>query len=126
MTRQEAFNSAYLGVIAQGGPAADLNGQSCLYRKVMKDGSVRKCNFGHLIPDDLYSKEFESQKASMIMHKLPKTIHFDCSDEFMNSLQRCHDYSTRDTISDSEFLDAYRRRMRYFAVEYGLTVPEDV
>lgn len=132
MTRQEMFDKAYLGVMAQGCASYDTDRQLCMYRG--PNGTA--CGVGQLL-DDETAKLFDDQEHSairdIVFHatddedgdpelakRIPAFVFSDV--EFLDRLQCAHD-SARAQFS-SDFAFEFDRRMREVARKYGLTVPE--
>jgi hypothetical protein len=108
LTRQEIFDKAVGGVIAQGALAMD--GTACCYRT--DDG--KKCAIGQLIDDEFYHRSLEGYGAgsSTVMKALLRSG-VDALDAMISYLQDAHDNS-RD-IAD------FKRRARKIAANYGLS-----
>jgi hypothetical protein len=121
---QNAFNTAYLGLIKQGMPAIGRYG--CSYRG---DGNTC-CAVGMLIPDALYDPRFESTSVSSLLRD---RYDFRCAigltDEMLESgdiesllsgMQAAHDRALR----GERWVEEFTTRMREIAGDFGLTVPE--
>lgn len=117
MNKQEIFDKVYLGLKSQDFKPSML-GTSCAYRG--KDGL--KCAVGHLIPDELYDPTWEESGGTAV-YNLPSNVKqflgiFNQEDlEFIDGLQWVHD-----SCEFSE--DDMQTRLKNFASEKGLTVPE--
>lgn len=132
MTHQEAFTKAYLGLKAQGFERAITGreseyGPACMYRT--DDG--KKCAFGHLIPDELYTPKFEGNSVHYFFNPLGlydedketkkaaiKIVEelFDEGDaSFLRQLQICHD--------DGNTPPLMKQLLEQFAFENNLTIP---
>lgn len=105
-TKQEAFNTSYLGVIGQGGFSRDDD--ACMYR----GPNGLKCGIGWLI-DDETAKGIEGKGIDRLPDVIAK---IGLSDGFLLQLQFAHDHA-RD-------MPDYRRRMADIASEHNLTIPE--
>ena len=119
MTRQEYFDRAARGIIAQGHPAFGKlasGSASCLY--LAPDGS--RCAVGfHLedLPKETLSYFNRAGGVGDIPEEdLPEFIAEDLS--FFEALQTAHDSAQR---SSEDFLDNVRARMRLVASEYALS-----
>ncbi len=114
-TRQEAFNIAYLGLKAQGFERAIANDSSCRYRA--PEG--KKCAFGHLLSDKLYTPAFEGRTATAVINELNrcKTKHpFRIEDrDFYDNLQQVHD--------EGNTLEVMQKGLKLFAKNNNLTIP---
>jgi len=64
LTRQEIFDTAYIGLRNQNFEHSIAGGQ-CVYRS--SGPFVNKCAFGHLIPDNQYSPELEGRSADALL-----------------------------------------------------------
>ena len=116
---QEHFNIAYLAVIKQGKPAVNDLG-NCVYRA--PDGS--KCALGHLIKDEDYKKEMDSNNgldANSVIKDF-ELKDFDNSTNFYSCLQSCHDCA-HDGDPDN-FIIKFKQLMAFLARDFGLTIPE--
>ncbi len=124
--RQDHFNKAYLGVIAQGGPSYDRNVQdgvgSCLY--LAPNGN--KCAVGHI----LTKKELEDfgdfiggvgELANRM--GLGPDHPFKSDEDFYAGIQNIHDRLDVD-VEGSEFIPYFKRHMMAFALEYNLQLPK--
>ena len=122
LNRQKVFDTAFIGAKEQGfghslGPAND---GTCAYRG--KNG--RKCLIGHLIPDDRYTMNLESDgPIDLAVKGIFGTGYGEVSAEpkekeedagFLRALQMVHDYSTFDMKKD----------LKEFAEKWNLTIPE--
>ena len=105
MDKQTIFNQVLTGMRAQG----------CLGSKAYLDDQGKKCAIGILIPDNLYSKEFEdyvpAQVLARIGYAVPDDIQFD-DRWFLSYIQNYHDGSK--SLDDFEFF------MKLTAKKYGL------
>lgn len=118
---QEVFDFAVGKVIEQGVPA--MYARECVYRA----SYGRKCAFGHLIPDSLYTDEFENLSAVTI---LAKQAHPHYSSALAASLgrhsflieemQRAHDRAAKYT-QGADFVNNFRHRAEAVAKGHGLT-----
>jgi hypothetical protein len=99
MNKQEAFDTACRGIIAQGKKSADETG-SCLYRS--KDGC--KCAIGHLIPDEEYEPRMENKMIISYftwIKSLNEIRKSENGELFLHELQRAHDKCYYDQIAKS-------------------------
>jgi len=115
MTRQEMFDKAYLGVIAQG-RLGKTSGGTCSYTITGEDGKQLHCGIGLLLsPSTLellrvMDKNFSP--VASILRNIPEPL-----DAFLAiEIQRAHDNA--DTVA--EFLDD----MKVIASNLGLRLPE--
>lgn len=119
LTRQEIFDKAVGGVIAQGGASITYDGDAynygkfgekaeCQYRTT-PTGAKRACTVGQLIADENYTAELENEIADSlkIRHAFPD-INCVCDEDFLLHLQICHDDATMFAANDEEFLVAFR------------------
>ena len=110
--KQTLFDRGIGGIIDQGGPSMDQDGEDCVYR----DGSGRKCAIGHLIGDEHYKPSFEgaamfnkNEKTRSIIRAVSKTtgisegVLWEEADEFLEALQQLHDTNARG-FSMSDFI----------------------
>lgn len=128
MTKQEIFDKALSGIIAQGGQCIGDDGR-CAYRI-----GDNKCAIGHLIPDDLYWHGMEMRGIQCILSLSPNlagclgfsqelTFYRDTlqGDEnrkhllFLIDLQRAHDGSMTKTT-----LEVIIKNFKDVAIKHGL------
>lgn len=122
LNRQNAFNTAYNGVIAQGKPSVIIFENEklpiCAYRS--NDGC--KCNVGHLIPDDKYDPRMENLSFNVLNRDFP--LFDDKDSRFLREMQQAHDiifYNTSMHEKDNcVFIENYKKAMKSFAGRYGL------
>lgn len=117
--RQDHFNKAYLGVIAQGEPA--INGSLCSY--LTPKGS--KCSVGHILTEEelkLYGHCKGPVRDLYVAMGMPKDHPFDTDRSFYEDMQEVHD----DLMYErgAEFVSFFKRDMKLFAAKYKLEVPE--
>lgn len=124
MNRQEVFNRAYLGILAQGCPS--LRSGMCAYRGV---GDV-KCAIGHNIPDKKYNFDFEGRSPNYLLNRtvgstISKLIGCQTQDDvaFARRLQRVHDSLAAIIKPNDKFIYSFKEEMTIFATEHGLEVP---
>ena len=117
MNMQEAFDKAYLGVVAQGEPSLGRNRLRCKYRGDKK----ARCPIGFLIEDKDYKRSMEGIKIDFLLYnrKLPDYLS-SLNVVFLVMLQRAHDEAT----SYSDFTEQFKRNMNRIALIYELKVPE--
>ncbi|RWB08802.1 MAG: hypothetical protein EOQ39_18685 [Mesorhizobium sp.] len=117
MNKQEAFNTAYAGVIKQGKPSATKSG-GCLYRGPNR----RKCGIGQLLTNK-EAEGLDSRDTSSVRHLLRGGFlpnRFKSADvDFFEDLQSAHDQAA----DHSDFLDHFRNNMARVANHYKLKVP---
>lgn len=117
-TRQQLFDNAYKGVIAQGRPAYNDATDSCMYR----GPDNTKCGIGHSIPDYKYRKSLENRGATASEVMAAANINPDDM-TFARQLQGCHDNAAIGTNTTRRFLESFNRRMTALAQSYSLEVP---
>lgn len=109
MTRQEMFDKAARGVIAQGGLSVDPNTERCLYIY-----GKRRCAVGHLLSSE------DARKADLARSNVGSLVRaglLQADDkDFLIDLQRAHD-----ACVTADFPASFRRRMRAVARQYGLS-----
>lgn len=110
MTMQEAFNTAYRGVMSQGGKS--MIGTSCRYRA--PDG--RKCGVGWLLDDDT-AMRLDMAKGPGIKDHPEAAGRLGLPMGFLLYLQHAHD-TAKDDLSD------FPARMAAIAKRFGLEMPE--
>lgn len=120
MNRQEAFEKAYKGIVAQGCAARSPHG-ACLYRG---PGNT-KCAIGHLLTDEQIVKHNIPEglgasflPRSLLEELLPGDIG---APMFFGDLQSVHDGAAH---AEGKFIDAFNSRAGAFASNYDLVVPE--
>lgn len=117
-TRQELFDNAYKGVVAQGRPAYDDATDSCMYR----GPDNTKCGIGHSIPNYKYRKAMENRGATAdVILTAARIAPEDTT--FARRLQACHDDAAISTSTLPQFLESFNRRMTVLAQSYHLEVP---
>ena len=119
--RQDHFNKAYLGVIAQGEPAVDKATGRCQY--LSESGS--KCNVGHILTDEELEKwgDFAGGVTHLCHEKIGSKEHPIRSDkDFYIDMQEVHDNLY--TFTGSYFVGQFKQNMKLFAAKYKLEVPE--
>jgi hypothetical protein len=130
MNKQEAFNTAYNGIKAQGFKQSLLNNGSnmCAYRS--PDGL--KCAVGHMISDEQYNSDFETKIASFVLEKLGISL-TEKEDNFVTALQCAHDGNyyggffeqlserTRNLMTPEKM----KERLEIVANRYNLEIPKD-
>lgn len=111
VTLQELFDQAWRGLAAQGWQSSWSDGR-CAYR----GENGRRCAVGHLIHDDEYSPGMEGLEVHALAEegKLPARLVPHAWE--LDAIQDCHDHAYN--------LADMKRRMRSFAAQRGLTVPE--
>src|SRR5688572_22787664 len=116
MTRQEMFDTAARGVIAQG--RASCQGYGCLYRLKAGGKVVAKCGVGHLIPDELYDQEMEGFSVQKLQGRYPGLLRNE--HDLLRDIQRAHAGAAIVSAYGSPFLSSFRKRMRDVACTHGL------
>lgn len=119
--RQEHFNKAYLGVIAQGEPAVDKATGRCQY--LSESGS--KCSVGHILTEEelkLYGHCKGPVKDLYVAMGKPKDHPLDTDRPFYKDMQEVHDNLY--TFTGSYFVGQFKQNMKLFAAKYKLEVPE--
>lgn len=143
MTRQEIFNTVYIGLRTQGfkqSRAAEAQLNLCLYRH----GNM-KCAFGHLIPDSVYHPVLEDKRARFLLSGLyiTKLKHdmilsnentknelsiFEKFKEWSDSVISPHDHEFIEyllKIHDSYHVpEAMKEHLENFGKKYNLKIPE--
>lgn len=116
MNNQEAFNKIWQHFIVEGNPQSMVNSfeGTCAYRGI--NGPNAKCAVGCLIPDELYSKDFEYRKINYLMEAYSeiRELFSGVNLDFLKECQYWHDYRF------SELPDALVK----LATKWNLTVPE--
>lgn len=130
LTRQEIFDKAVGGVIAQGGAsieyedgAYDYGAPDCRYR-AGPTGTERACGIGQLIHDEHYSSDLEGMPVNCVeapFRYVLVNIDIDHDRDFLACLQNCHDDATRDARSDTDFLHRFRSGAKGLAANYNLS-----
>lgn len=120
--KQDIFNKAYLGLASQGFRRSmkvlELEkGENhlCAYRG--DDGL--KCAIGHCIDDKNYKPSLETRGAQELEVRQAMGLKGRLNSDdrcFLGGLQGCHDYTSH--------ADLMQDRLREFAAEYSLTVPD--
>lgn len=115
--RQQALNTAYAKIVAQGQPAIDRG--MCCYRSPLG----YKCAVGWLIPDDRYTSKMEG--------KIPQSGNDVCEaispgmmgDDiiFLQDLQRCHDRHSDPT--GDQFVGRFQDEVNRLCEKYNLQSP---
>lgn len=126
--RQDHFNKAYLGVIAQGEPAVwkAQGATNCMY--LTKTGS--KCGVGHTLTE----KELEKYgnylgSVDYLWQEMKRggdadeDHHFYHDLDFYQDLQEVHDNLM--SYEGGEFVESFKYYMASFAQRYNLTVPDE-
>ena len=122
--RQDHFNKAYLGVIAQGECSGKISGKNftCMY--LSPTGS--KCAVGHILSEQEL-KDFGGYlggvKDLWMVMGYDEDHPFYSDYDFYNDLQDVHD--TLQGGSGPEFVMTFKYDMRRFAERYKLTVPDE-
>lgn len=131
MTPQEIFNKAYLGVIAQGGPA--MSGIHCVY--LTDDG--KRCAIGHAIKDIVNDnnpalkirksffwlvRAFEEVGDNSIsfLKEINKAAHRSKLG-LIGRIQGCHDNVAH--YFSGDFVEEYKSRMADVARDFSLEIP---
>lgn len=132
---QAIFDFALEAMRKQGEPAYE-RGQ-CRYRARVND-SVRKCAFGHFIPDALYSVGMEGKSCREVLltddalrdhfnAQFPGHTAMDMTltrGALISSIQGAHDASIPTSLRREPFLDQFEPRMKDIAHQFKLTYKE--
>jgi hypothetical protein len=113
MTRQEMFNRAAQGILAQGCASYDTDRQACMYR----GPNNTKCAIGYLMPDGKYSFSLEYIAPYNKDVQKAAGIKWNQAD-FAVRLQQCHDEAAIKT--GGIFIERFIGNMREFARHYKL------
>jgi hypothetical protein len=118
MNNQEAFDTAYAAIIAQGKPSMIKKYNSCRYRH-----RGLKCAVGALIPDNLYKKGMEGKTVSSFYSvdgEFPEvaSIFKNVSNYLLLDLQLAHDEYAGDTET---FIEEFKTRMSVIAKKHNLS-----
>lgn len=111
MSLQEIYDTAKAGLEKQGWERSINKKGGCLYR----GPNGTKCAFGHLIPDDVYTKALEDVPVYELLKRKNLTKMFAflggldySTDEkkvhFLDKMQQIHDMSTDPQYMKSDFL----------------------
>ena len=110
-TRQEILDKTAEHLFKQGCPAivAATNEKSiCYYRHHIDNGNTLMCAVGALIPDEMYTSEFEGKSIDNLMHRFDHlriynnvlhNIFNPVDSQFLREIQHIHD-SSRYEIND--------------------------
>lgn len=113
MSSQEVFNIVYKHLLQQGRQSFDPTIALCAYRS--KDGL--SCAVGCLLTDEEYISKMEGKNISYLMNNnlFPGRLipHID----LLSDLQEIHDHQDSDVWEDC---------LKQCAVEYSLTIPDEV
>lgn len=120
MTRQEIFDTAYIGVLKQGRQSLMPSG-ACAYR----GSNGLKCALGFMIDDDTAEKWESIGAVDSLINRhndgritLPTwVVQYK---NLLMSIQEAHDRAT-----DPEgFVEYFSAEMQYIASQYKLTIPQ--
>lgn len=120
MTKQEIYNIAKTGLLAQNQKAIELQTGCCKLRALTNDGKTTKCSIGHLIPDKLFDRMMDNSALDMLVDNYPflaeylyaTDIDFEFHQlRFITGLQAIHDRH-----DPKEWPDEFTR----FAEKWGL------
>jgi hypothetical protein len=109
MTKQEIFDTVYLGMKSQGFRQS-VKGFDCRYRNKRKK---LKCTAGWLIPDQEYNAR---KMEGLTIHELSFFANHEHLD-FIDELQYLHD--------ESMMIEEMRWRLQKLGCEHGLRIPDD-
>lgn len=122
--RQDHFNKAYLGVIAQGEPSVNTTEGTCVY--LSPHGS--KCAVGHILSAEelerygYFQGAVDSLWGRMRDEGFADYDHPFYSDrDFYFDMQEVHDGLMHE--SGPEFVMAFKTKMKLLAYKYKLEVP---
>lgn len=111
MTPQQLFDTAYMGLVAQGERAYDRNRGSCRYRT----GTGLKCAIGMAIPDDQYLPAMDNGLLGFV--EVLDVIGMDRDHQDLATfIQYAHDYSDSD-----DFIQTLRDNFYAVAMTEGLS-----
>ena len=116
MTLQQAFNAAYIGVLAQG-----CKSTSDVEEGLYNDGKGNKCNIGHTMPEGTDVTDWNHRVVVELLEaRHPSVAHLSGIDHSdLTEFQDCHDK----TELGAAFIGRYTVNMEYFARRRGLTIP---
>lgn len=123
MRKQAMFDAAFRGVIAQGKPSM-LPGSTTMAAYHGADNC--KCNFGHVIPDDLFDPSWETKRACLLLESYPKLAEFleygaEPDGKFAFAFQAAHDLPASKSLHDGmDFIAEYVIAMRKLADKFCL------
>lgn len=116
MTKQETFDLAVAGVLAQGGPAVTDLGR-CQYR----GAGNTKCAAGHLIPDALYTRDMDDG-GQIVTNEIARKVILDLGhdQDLVEALQTAHDEPANAGWRGERYLEAFRAACVRVAAQFGL------
>lgn len=126
MNRQELFEKAARGLLAQDGRSTRSNEKGEVLGCAYRGPNGRKCAIGHLIPDELYSSGMECRSAYGVLgmngnvlitarDQLRAHLGIETEDDvrFLSDLQQVHDSCWFwDNIKDHLALFAQKNRLK--------------
>jgi hypothetical protein len=120
MTDKHIFFIAVRGMEAQGWKQSiDKNGR-CAYRGECRDYSgefvVKKCPVGHVMPDEMYLKEYEGKEFGPLLGEFWRK--FKKNKKIMRDMQEIHD--------DASSPDLMKARFMEYSLNRGLGWPKEV
>ena len=121
--RQDHFNKAYLGVIAQGGPSKRefMSGETCAYL----GNNGRKCAVGHILTEDELKVmgAFCGSVIDLWDEFFRDYDHpFSQDATFYEDMQDAHDEFFE--YDEEEFVHRFKVKMMAIALEYNLQLPK--
>ena len=131
MSFEEIWQFGYDKILEQGegcftpvSPYEKAFSIKCLYR----NQKGNKCLFGHMIPDDEYHVDFETESISFILAELEAPIMSDILNQFLNDLQAAHDNAVHNTFysgyesqnPSKDFIEEFKANMKNVADSYNL------
>lgn len=121
--RQDHFNKAYLGVIAQGGPSKRVfhGSESCAYQ----GDNGRKCAVGHILTDDelVTMGGFCGSVGDLWQSQIRNYDHpFNKDATFYEVLQSAHD--DFHDLDEDDYIHHFKVRMMSIALECNLQLPK--
>jgi hypothetical protein len=125
MTRQEIFNRAYKHALSMKALAKDVvfgGGQHPTYSSKYRAKNGEKCLMGSFIPDEKYDPSIEGKAVDILFFDMEGLGLNDLSENisgFLLDLQRCHDRA-----SSIDGMHGMMERLKHFAGDRGLTIPE--
>lgn len=150
LDKQELFNYAYNGVIAQGESSVNENG-NCRYQAQARDGAPLHCGVGHCMTEEAIAEFSDSpmgvhgigryifgqdtsgaesneiRPADMVQYTDVEMV-FKNNDNIvalLSTIQCAHDEAHRDVDDNDVFLRLFKDRMAQIATEYKLLIPDE-
>jgi hypothetical protein len=114
-SRQEIFNNAWNGMVAQKWQQCVDDG-CCVYRKTLKSGRILKCAIGWNIADSRYDSGLEGDTVMGNAYVAEVARISEEDRDFARILQNAHDDAINGRNMKMRFMDV--------AYEFKLTIPE--